>query len=118
MRRHTHAAAILIMVPLLLFGAALAGEGVEVKITNDSTADIMVTVYDLNSVPKRAVLTNARINGFTSVPVSVVGDASGRAKLSWTATNVDTVSRKCGHDDATAETAGSVKVHADSTCEV
>jgi hypothetical protein len=78
MRARTNTVLILVFLPLLLFGTALGGEGVEVKITNDGTTDILVTVYDMNTVPKRLVLTNTRINGFTSVPVSLVGDASAR----------------------------------------
>jgi hypothetical protein len=107
---------ILAAMSLLLFGAALGGEGVEVKITNDGTVDILVTVYDMNVVPKRVVLTNARINGFTSVPVSLVGDARGKAKVSWTATSTDPTSPKCDHDDTVAGNADSVKVHAESSC--
>jgi hypothetical protein len=107
---------VILVLPLLFFGTALGGEGVEVRITNDGTTDVLVTVYDLNTSPKRVVLTNARINGFTSVPVSLVGDASGKAKLSWTATSADSASPKCDHEDAVAGNTDSVKVHADSSC--
>ncbi len=97
-------------------GSALGGEGVEVKITNDGTEDIVVTVYDMNTSPERVVLTNARINGFTSVPVSLVGDASGKANLSWTATSTDAVFPKCGHANTAVGNDGSVIVRADSSC--
>jgi hypothetical protein len=102
--------------PLLLAGAALADDGVDVKITNDGTEDIVVTVYDLNTTPKRVVLANARINGFTSVSVSLVGDASGKASLSWTATSIDPTFPKCGHANSVVGNASSVTVHADSSC--
>jgi hypothetical protein len=110
------AALILSCVPLLLASAALGGEGVDVKITNDGTEDIVVTVYDMNTSPQRVVLTNARINGFTSVPISLVGDATGRANLSWTATSTDAASPKCGHASTAVRNAASVSVHADSNC--
>jgi hypothetical protein len=116
MRRLTKAALILSCLPLLLVGTALGGEGVEIKITNDGTEDIVVTVYDMNTNPERVVLTNARINGFTSVPISLVGDASGRANLTWTATSTDAVSPKCGHANTVVRNAASVSVHADSSC--
>jgi hypothetical protein len=95
---------------------AWADEGVSVKIVNDGTQDIVVTVYDVNAGAGRKVLTNERINGFTSVPISVVGDANGHANLRWTATSTDSVSRKCGHATAVVDNDGSVNVHADSSC--
>jgi hypothetical protein len=116
MRSPMKAALIMSCLPLLLASAALGGEGVGVKITNDGTEDIVVTVYDMNTSPERVVLTNARINGFTSVPISLVGDAAGRANLSWTATSTDAVFPKCGHANTVVHNAGSVSVHADSNC--
>jgi hypothetical protein len=112
---------ILSAVPLLWAGTALAGalgpgEGVAVKITNDGTEDIVVTVYDMNTNPLRVVLSNARINGFTSVPISLVADGTGRGNLSWTATNADPRSPKCGHADTMVSNAAQVHVRADSSC--
>jgi hypothetical protein len=103
---------------LLLVGStALAGEGVDVSITNDGTDDIVVTVYDMAIGPNAVVLAHARINGFTSVPISVSPDANGRADLSWTAISVDANSRKCGHaDNVGLGNASSLTVHADSEC--
>lgn len=111
--------AILLMVagPLLPAGTAFA-EDLAVTITNDGTEDILVTVYDRSSSPSRTVLTNTRISSFTSVPISVAGDANGKANLSWTATSTDRESPKCGHADTVVSNAGSVTVHADSTCSV
>lgn len=74
-------------------GTALGGEGVQVKITNDGTQDIVVTVYDMSADPRVILLRNARIRGFTSVPVSAVADGTGRANLSWTATRLASQNR-------------------------
>jgi hypothetical protein len=115
MKRHVTSVGFLGMFALLA-GTALADEGVTVKITNDGTQDIVVTVYDVNAGPGRVVLTNARINGFTSVPISVVGDATGKANLRWTARSTDSVSPKCGHATAHANNDDTVTVHADSSC--
>ena len=117
MRSRAKALLILSCLPLLLAGTALAGEGVDVKITNDGTQDIVVTIYDTSSSPRRVVITNARINGFTSLPVSLNADASGRANLSWTAISTDREFRKCGHDDTVVANSASVNVHADSSCD-
>jgi hypothetical protein len=116
MRISLRSASVLICVALLFAGAALGGEGVHVKIANDGVKDLVVTVYDMNTKPQRVVLENARMNGFTSVPVNLLGDTTGRAKLSWTATSKDGVSLKCGHDEASVLDASEVTVHADSEC--
>jgi hypothetical protein len=119
MRARIVAALLVTAMPVLFTTTALGGEGVQVKITNDGTSDIVVTVYDMNTRPQRVVLENARINGFTSVPINAVGDATGRANLSWTATSTDSTSRKCGHDDTVSvSNDGSVSVHAESSCNV
>lgn len=111
-------AALILALPLLLIGTALGGEGVKVKITNDGTQDIVVTVYDMNAKPRAILLQNARINGFTSVPVSAIADATGLANLAWTATSADTKSTKCGHADTLGISNDSaVNVHADSSCD-
>jgi hypothetical protein len=72
----------------------------------------------MNTKPQRILLQNARINGFTSAPISAVADAAGRANLSWTATSTDSASQKCGHDDTLGvSNAAAVRVHADGSCE-
>jgi hypothetical protein len=116
MNGHIKTASILAL-PLLMVGTALGGEGLQVKITNDGTQDIVVTVYDMNANPRAILLQNARINGFTSVPVSAIADATGHANLSWTATSTDGTSAKCGHDDTSGlRNDSAVNVHADSSC--
>ncbi len=110
-------AALMLSLPLLMTGTALAGEGVQVRITNDGIQDINVTVYDMNAKPRAVLLQNARINGFTSLPVSATADAEGRANLAWTATTVDPNSAKCGHaDNLGLRNDSAVHVHADSSC--
>jgi hypothetical protein len=110
-------AALIWALPILMAGTALGGEGVQVKITNNGTQDIVVTVYDMNAKPRAILLQNARINGFTSVPVSAIADATGHANLSWTASSTDATSTKCGHDDTLGlSNESAVNVHADSSC--
>ena len=97
--RGTIKAALILALPLFIVRTALGGEGVQVKITNDGTRDVVVTVYDMNAQPQKILLQNTRINGFTSVPISAIADATGRANLAWTATSTDATSMKCGRDD-------------------
>ena len=103
----------------LAAATALGGEGVAVNITNDGTEDILVTVYDMTIGPTAVVLAHARINGFTTVPVSVAPDANGLANLLWTAISADATARKCGHADSLGlSDSSSLTVHADSHCSV
>jgi hypothetical protein len=118
MRRETKVGLILALA-FLINGTALGGEGVQVKITNDGTQDIVVTVYDMNADPHRILLQNARINGFTSVPVAAIADATGRANLSWTATSTDATSKMCGQADTLGVADDSaVNVRVDASCGV
>jgi hypothetical protein len=118
MRSYVKAALILSCLPAFMAAGAQAGDGVDIKITNDGTEVIMVTVYDMSASPGRLVLANARINGFSSVPISVIADENGRANLRWTATGTDPAFPKCGHARTTVANSDSVNVHADSSCTV
>jgi len=103
---------------LILFGAiALAGDGVNLSITNDSTNDIFVTVRDMNTNPNVTVLEHQLINGFATIPLSVSADATGRANISWTAIRADALDRHCGHAARKGlDNDANVNVHADSDC--
>jgi hypothetical protein len=95
----------------------LAGDGVNLKITNDSVIDVFVTVQDMNTNPKSVVLDHQRINGFVSVPLSVSAGPTGRANISWTAIRVDSSDRRCGHATVTGlDNDANVNVHANSEC--
>ena len=114
-----HKGLVLCCLPLLLVSAVAVGglNGIDVSITNDGTEDVVVTVYDTSTQPNGLVLSHARINGFTKIPVSLAADDTGRANLAWTAVTVDPQSRKCGHATRAGLTdAALVSVHADSEC--
>ena len=116
MTAHPHRG--LVAVALALIGAiALAGDGVNLKITNDGIVDIFVTVYDMNTRPKSVVVDHQRINGFTTIPAEASADATGRANISWTAISVDSRDRRCGHAAQRGlDNDASVNVHVDSDC--
>jgi hypothetical protein len=115
---NAHSCKTLGALSLVLLGAiALAGDGVDLKITNDSVIDVFVTVQDMNMNPNVIVLSHERINGFASVPLSVSAGATGRANISWTAIRVDNSDRRCGHATVTGlDNDATVNVHADSEC--
>jgi hypothetical protein len=101
----------------LLTKPAFSDNGVSVNITNDGTDDIDVTIYDTTLGPKAVVLSHARINGFTTVPLSVAADDTGHGNISWTAVTADKTDRKCGHaDNVGLRDSAAVTVHADSDC--
>jgi hypothetical protein len=106
------------VLALALLGAiAFAGDGVNLKITNDGIVDIFVTLYDMNTNPKSVVVDHQRINGFSTIPVSASADETGRANISWTAITVDSRDRHCGHAaQAGLDNDASVSVHVDSDC--
>jgi hypothetical protein len=119
MRNKIHSALILGCLPLLLSSQAARGglNGIDVKITNNGTENIVVTVYDTSTQPNSIVLAHERINGFSTVPVTLIADAGGRANLSWTAITADPNLHRCGHaSSAGLNDADSVNVHADSEC--
>ncbi len=109
---------VLTAIPLaLLSAAALGGDGLSVNITNDGTEDIVVTVYDLTVGANAVVLSHTRINGFTTVPVSLSPDETGKGNISWTAVSADKSSHLCGHEEKVGlGDSSSVTVHADTRC--
>jgi hypothetical protein len=115
---NAHSCKALGALSLVLLGAiALADDGVNLKITNDSVIDVFVTVQDMNTNPSVVVMSHQRINGFVSVPLSVSAGATGRANISWTAIRVDSSDRRCGHGTVKGlDNDATVNVHADSEC--
>ena len=105
-------------LPLFLAGtAALAGDGLTITLNNNTTGNLLVTVYDLNSQPPQRVLAGEVINGFASIKISIAADDAGRGHLSWTATTVDRDMRRCGHHDKPKLNDGdTVHVYANGEC--
>jgi len=102
---------------VLLCAAALGGDGINLTVTNDGIVDVYVTVYDTSVAPRATVLSHQRINGFTSVPISVSADAGGRANVAWSAISVDNTDQHCGHGTRSRLSGdANINVHADSDC--
>jgi hypothetical protein len=102
---------------MLLCAAALGGDGINLTVTNDGIVDIFVTVYDTSVRPNAVVLSHQRINGFTSVPISISADGGGRGNVSWTAIGVDNRDPQCGRGAGNGLSGdANVNVHVDSGC--
>jgi len=96
---------------------ALGADGVNVTIDNNTSRNLVVSVYDLNTNPVVRVLSDLTINGFAWVSATLVADASGEGHLSWTATTTDQDMRRCSHADRPHLNDGdTVNVHAGSKC--
>jgi hypothetical protein len=118
MRKFGRSAVILGSLLSLLVGATAAGDDmVAIRISNDDTDDILVTVYDMNAEPPGAVIVRQRINGFAWIPLSVAAGAGGTGHVRWTATSAVPGLRRCGHHGSRGlGNDDSVPVFADSPC--
>jgi hypothetical protein len=93
------------------------GGGVMLTISNDTSNNLLVTIYDLGSSPRQQVLSNRPMYGNASITVSITQDDSGKGHLWWTAMSLDRDMRKCGHDDkADLNDGDTINVYADSDC--
>jgi len=91
--------------------------GLTITISNDTTTNILVTVYDLNANPAQRILSGQLMNGFATISVTVTPDSSGQGHLSWTATTLDRDMRQCGHRDKPNLNDGdTVHVYANDDC--
>jgi len=96
---------------------AQAPDKVPIKVLNDNTDDVFVSLYDLNTLPRTKLLSHQRINGFASIPIAVSADSSGNAHVYWTARSADPNFRKCGRKDKPGLSSdASVHVYAKSDC--
>lgn len=96
---------------------ASADDLIPIKVTNDNTENIYVSLYDMNTTPPSRLLAHELINGFASVPISVSADSSGNAHVYWTAVTADPTMRKCGRKDKPRLSSdASVHVYAKSDC--
>src|SRR5882724_7919990 len=79
MRKLGQPAVILGLLLTMLVGATAAGDDmVALRISNDGTDPVLVTIYDMNAQPPGAVVVRQTINGFAWIPVSVTADARER----------------------------------------
>jgi hypothetical protein len=113
----TSASALGLLCCLLTAGAALGSDGIPVKITNDTSNNVVVTVFDMNASPEKSALSNVTIYGFASLSIRVIPGGNGNGHIRWTATGGDASSRTCGHRDHDQLSADSiVHISANDNC--
>ena len=102
---------------LCMGSAAVFGDGLTITVRNDTSDNLIVTVYDRNTSPPQKVLSSQVVLGSAAIPVSISSDASGHGHLSWTAITQDPDMRMCGHNDKPNLNDGdTVHVQADGDC--
>ena len=114
-----HRSIITIAYTLLIFGSesATGGSGMTIVLDNNTTSDLLVTAYDLNTSSQQKILSSEKINSFASISVTINPDETGRGHLSWTATSATGDPRTCGKaDNIRLRDSDTVHVSANSTC--
>jgi hypothetical protein len=105
-------------VACMVAGVALGSDGIAVKLMNDTSSNIVVTVIDMNVNPEQVLISNETIYGFASLAIRVSPDASGYGHIRWTATSGDAGSRACGRKETDRLSADNVvHVSANNSCE-
>jgi hypothetical protein len=109
----------LLLGSLLLTGSSpvLGGDAMSVTISNNTSTNLIVSVYDLNTRPVQQLLSGETVNGFATVSVSLTVDGTGRGHLKWTAVTVSRDMRRCGQNDKSNLSDGdTVHVYANQEC--
>jgi hypothetical protein len=110
-------ASLLQVLAFLISNAAFGGEGMTITINNNTTDDLLVTVYDMSANPAQKLLASESVNGFASITVTIAADSQGQGHLSWSATTVGRDVHRCGHRDRSGLGDGdTVHVFADAEC--
>jgi hypothetical protein len=100
---------------LSVFGQT--GGGIMLTISNNTSDNLLVTIYDVGVSPRQTILSNRAIYGNASITVSISEDASGSGHVYWTAMSQDSDMRMCGHEDkANLKNGDAVSVYADGDC--
>ena len=99
--RITGKAAIILGISLALFasGPASAGDTVQLRLYNDASDSIVVTVWDLNGRSPGPAVVSERINGFAWIPIFVSAGAVGKGHVKWIARTVDPTFHRCGYQE-------------------
>jgi hypothetical protein len=108
-------------IPFLVSAALVSAQcfagSLTITISNGTTRNLYVTLYDMTTHPPLKILSSSLINGNASITVSTSPDASGQGNVAWTATTADRDMRACGHGDKSSLNSGdSLEVNVDSEC--
>jgi hypothetical protein len=104
-------------VALSVRTAAFADGSVTIHLANDSTDNLLVTLYDRNLKRHQVVLSGQVIYGNASISTTISADATGQGHVYWTAITTDRDMRQCGHSEKRGVNDGeTIHVTADGSC--
>ena len=86
-----------IALALLATFDALGDDMMNIRVYNDTSDEIVVTIYDMNATPPGPVLMRQIIDGFAWIPVSVTPGLQGNGHVRWSAETTGTSFHRCGH---------------------
>jgi hypothetical protein len=109
---------VVICGALLLFEVSTAfADSLTVRIQNDDTQDVYVSVYDQNTMNHNPVLSGERINEGQYKDISITADGNSRGSISWAATRADPNNPGCGSGDKSGLANNDlVSISAQGTC--
>jgi hypothetical protein len=97
--------------------AAFAQDAFMITLRNDTTDNLLVTVYDQSTSQSQLVISRRPLYGNASISVLVGEDGSGKGHLYWSAMSLDSDMRMCGHhDNPNLNDGDTVNVYADGDC--
>lgn len=94
------------------------GDGdLTITIVNNSSDNVLVTIYDRSTTPPQQILAGRPIYGNASLTVSISAGDGGKGHLSWTAMSIDRDMRRCAANElSNLHDGDSVNVYADNDC--
>jgi hypothetical protein len=91
-----------ILGPALMLSGITTAFGqdlLNLRLYNDTSDQVVVTVYDMNATPPGPVLVRQIIEGFAWFPVLVTPSIAGHAHVKWTAETAGGSFHRCGHQE-------------------
>jgi hypothetical protein len=111
---------IILGLALMLMGTATTfgdDDLMNIRVYNDTSDEIVVTVYDMNATPPGPVLLHQRIDGFAWFPAMITRGVEGHGHVRWTAITAGGGFHSCGHQERRGlKSDAMVHVFTDSTC--
>jgi hypothetical protein len=82
---------------LLASRDAFGDDTMNIRVYNDTSDEIVVTVYDMNATPPGPVLLRQTIDGFAWMPALITPGLEGSGHVRWNAETTGTGFHRCGH---------------------
>jgi hypothetical protein len=102
---------------LLAARDAFGDDTMNIRVCNDTSDEIVVTVYDMKATPAGPVLLRQTIDGFAWFPALITPGFEGVGHVRWSAETTGTSFHRCGHAERGGlATDAMLHVFTDSDC--